>query len=186
MKPIEAHIPINANSRPGELRPLTRAIIYHWTGVPRQTAEQAGAYFASLAGTDNYASAHYVVDDNVYEFIPPREIAYHAGGKRYRRPAKDIVGIPPWRFAVGIELCVEDKTGRMAERTIRNGLELGKKLCLDFDLDPIHCIYRHHDMTGKICPKWFVEHVDQWTAFVGQIQRLVELQIEFDYKRYKR
>lgn len=39
-------------------------------------------------------------------------------------------------------------------------------ICSRWGLDPLHGgLIRHHDVTGKICPKWFVDHPDAWEQF---------------------
>lgn len=30
-------------------------------------------------------------------------------------------------------------------------------------------VIRHYDVTGKICPKYFVEHEDQWKEFLNTL-----------------
>ena len=30
-------------------------------------------------------------------------------------------------------------------------------------------VIRHYDVTGKICPKYFVEHEDAWKQFKGDV-----------------
>ncbi|MGYP000186147412 len=41
-------------------------------------------------------------------------------------------------------------------------------LCLKFDLDE-NDVIRHYDVTGKICPKYFVENEDAWRKFKSDI-----------------
>ena len=37
-------------------------------------------------------------------------------------------------------------------------------LCMKFDLNEDNVI-RHYDVTGKICPKYFVENEEAWKKF---------------------
>lgn len=37
-------------------------------------------------------------------------------------------------------------------------------LCMKFELNEENVI-RHHDVTGKICPKYFVENEEAWKKF---------------------
>ena len=41
-------------------------------------------------------------------------------------------------------------------------------LCLKFDLNE-NDVIRHYDVTGKICPKYFVEHEDAWKQFKSDV-----------------
>ena len=43
-------------------------------------------------------------------------------------------------------------------------MKLTAYLADTYDLDRDHII-RHYDVTGKLCPKYFVEHEDAWKAF---------------------
>ena len=43
-------------------------------------------------------------------------------------------------------------------------MQLTAWLCVKFDLSQEDVI-RHYDVTGKICPKYFVEHEDAWEEF---------------------
>ena len=38
------------------------------------------------------------------------------------------------------------------------------RLCEEFDLAPADVI-RHYDVTGKICPKYYVDHPEAWEDF---------------------
>ena len=37
-------------------------------------------------------------------------------------------------------------------------------LCEEFDLAPADVI-RHYDVTGKVCPKYYVDHPEAWEDF---------------------
>ena len=41
-------------------------------------------------------------------------------------------------------------------------------LCEKYGLTQENVI-RHYDVTGKICPKYFVEHEDAWKQFKGDV-----------------
>ena len=46
-------------------------------------------------------------------------------------------------------------------------------LCLKFDLGPEDVI-RHYDVTGKDCPRYFVQHEDAWEAFRADVGKALE------------
>ena len=82
--------------------------------------------------------------------------------------------MPTWEVAyasnernsdtVSIEVCHPDKDGQFTEETYRSLVQLTAWLCVKFDLSQEDVI-RHYDVTGKICPKYFVEHEDAWEEF---------------------
>ena len=46
-------------------------------------------------------------------------------------------------------------------------------LCKKFDLTEKDVI-RHYDVTGKICPKYFVEDEDAWNQFRSDVKQALE------------
>lgn len=48
--------------------------------------------------------------------------------------------------------------------------EADKWLCETFRLKPDDVI-RHYDVTGKNCPRYFVEHEDAWAAFLNDLTK---------------
>ena len=50
------------------------------------------------------------------------------------------------------------------EKTYRSMVQLTAWLCEKFGLDE-NDVIRHYDVTGKNCPKYFVENEDAWEQF---------------------
>ena len=48
--------------------------------------------------------------------------------------------------------------------TMASLLRLTAWLCEEFDLAPADVI-RHYDVTGKVCPKYYVDHPEAWEDF---------------------
>ena len=71
-------------------------------------------------------------------------------------------------FVVGLECCHPDETGKFNQKTYQSMVDLCAWLCLKFDLNE-NDVIRHYDVTGKICPKYFVEHEDAWKQFKGDV-----------------
>ena len=46
-------------------------------------------------------------------------------------------------------------------------------LCASYGLSDSSVI-RHYDVTGKMCPKYFVKHEDAWEDFLSDIERKLE------------
>ena len=52
-------------------------------------------------------------------------------------------------------------------------VQLTAWLCLKFNLTEEDVI-RHYDVTGKICPKYFVEHESAWEDFHDDLAAYIE------------
>lgn len=119
--------------------------------------------FANLALThETYASAHIVVglEGEILQCVPLTEIAYCSN------TAND--------YTVSIEVCHPDDTGKFDDATMESLEKLVAWLCETFDLDPAADVIRHYDVTGKICPKYYVENEDAWLAFREDVSARIE------------
>lgn len=159
------YIPINQFSRPGKKRTYTRNIVWHYTGNPGATAEGHFYYFGwNLARQnpddskpDTYASAHTFIDPTqILEIIPLDEVAYHA---TQANP-----------YSVGVELCIQTD-GTFHPDTIAQAIEYGAYLCQTYNLNPLTDFFRHFDITGKICPKPWVDDPAAWEDFKQSVDR---------------
>lgn len=145
---------INPWSRPGTPLKKIHGVVIHYVGNPGTTAEANRNYFESLAlGTDKlYASAHFIVglEGEVVQCIPLTEISYASNSRN--------------DDTVAIEVCHPDASGRFSPVTYDRTVELTAWLCHTFDLTARDVI-RHYDITGKDCPKYYVEHPEAWEQF---------------------
>lgn len=128
-------------------------MVVHYVGNPGTSAAANRSFFANLAVThETYASAHFVVglEGEVIQCVPLSEVAYCSS------QAND--------HTVSIEVCHADETGEFSAETMASLLRLTAWLCEEFDLVPADVI-RHYDVTGKICPKYYVDHPEAWEDF---------------------
>ena len=148
-------IPVNDWSRPGTPLKKIRGVVIHYVGNPDTTARANRNYFASLADgrEQTYASSHFVVglDGEVEQCVPLTEIAYATGPRNVD--------------TISIEVCHPDSSGEFSALTYDRAVELTAFLCREFRLDPETEVIRHYDVTGKLCPKYYVEHPEAWEAF---------------------
>jgi len=164
---------VNQFSRPGAKLSAVRAIVIHWVANAGSTALQNRNYFESLKtqSADNpntrYASAHFIVgiDGKAIQCIPCEETAYHVGAKSYTPDALARLGNYPNNCTIGIELCHPADDGRFTDETLQTAAELCALLCIQFGIDPVRDIWTHHGVTGKNCPKWFVDHPEKFEKF---------------------
>ena len=148
------YIATNPYSRPGTPLREISAVVVHYVGNPGSSAKNNRSYFQNLALThETYASAHFLVglEGEILQCVPLTEIAYCSN------TAND--------YSVSIEVCHEDETGEFSAQTMESLQALVAWLCETFSLDPEESVIRHYDVTGKICPKYYVENEEAWTAF---------------------
>ena len=156
------YIPTNEYSRPGTPLREISGVVVHYVGNPGTTAAANRSFFANLALThETYASAHFVVglEGEILQCVPLTEIAYCSN------TAND--------HTVSIEVCHADETGEFSAETMASLLRLTAWLCEEFDLAPADVI-RHYDVTGKICPKYYVENEDAWLSFKQDVSVRIE------------
>ena len=147
-------LPVNPYSRPGDKISKVTAIVVHYVGNPGTTAEQNRSYFNNLAELKNaYASSHYVVglQGEIIQCVPLDEIAYASNNRNYD--------------TISIECCHQDAEGRFTDDTYNSLVRLVAALCRTYGLNPETDVIRHYDVTGKLCPIYYVNNPDEWYAF---------------------
>ena len=150
---IPGFLPENEYSRPGILLERVDTIVIHYVGNPDTTAEQNRNYFAGLATSgETYASSNFIVglEGEIIQCVPVDEIAYASNTRN--------------ADTLSIELCHPDETGEFTPETYASAVRLTAWLCVSLEIDAQELI-RHYDVTGKICPKFFVDNEDAWEVF---------------------
>lgn len=153
---------VNEYSRCGLELKKVNGIVIHYTANPGSTAKDNRDYFENLKNTHAaMASSHFIVglDGEIVQCIPTWEISYASNNRN-----KDTISI---------ECCHPDKSGKFTKETYRSMVNLTAWLCNKFDLNSDDVI-RHYDVTGKICPKYFVEDEEAWVEFKGYVQKAIE------------
>lgn len=153
---------VNEYSRPALESNRITGIVIHYTANPGATAQNNRDYFQSLKDThETRVSSHFVVglEGEIIQCIPTWEIAYASNERN--------------ADTVSIECCHPDESGEFTDATYRSVVQLTAWLCRKFELDEQDVI-RHYDVTGKICPKYFVDHEDAWTQFREDVKHALE------------
>ena len=148
----------NPFSRPQLALKKVHAIVVHYTANPGVDAVANRNYFNNLPKANErkqkktYASSHFVIglDGTIVQCIPLEEMAYASNDRN--------------SDTVSIECCHKKENGKFTAQTQAALIQLCTYLCIKFDLTEENLI-RHYDVTGKICPKYFVEHPDAWETF---------------------
>ena len=156
----------NEYSRPQIPIESVKYIAIHYTANPGATAMANRNYFENLANThETKVSSHFVIglDGEVVQCIPTSEMSYATNSRNVD--------------TVSIECCHQDETGKFNDATYDSAVKLTAWLCVRFGLTSENVI-RHYDVTGKNCPKYYVENPDAWI----QMKADIASQIEVDYK----
>ena len=156
----------NEYSRPQIPIESVQYIAIHYTANPGATAIANRNYFENLANThETKVSSHFVVglDGEVVQCIPTSEMSYATNSRNVD--------------TLSIECCHPDETGKFNDATYDSAVKLTAWLCTRFGLTSENVI-RHYDVTGKDCPKYYVENPDAWI----QMKADIAAQIDVDYE----
>ena len=150
-------LPVNEYSRPGEKLTAVNGVVVHYTGNPGTTAEQNRSYFAGLAQSgETYASSNVVIglEGEILECVPLDEVAYASSQRNYD--------------TLSIEVCHPDDTGEFTQASYDALVKLVQWLVDTYGLERDQ-ILRHYDVTGKECPRYYVQHPEAWEAFLDDL-----------------
>ena len=153
---------VNSYSRPGTQSEKIRNIVIHYTANPGTSAEQNRNYFEGLKDSKKTrASSHFIVgiDGEIVQCVPTWEIAYASNDRN--------------SDTVSIETCHKKSDGIYTKETYESMVHLTAWLCEKFGLTEEDVI-RHYDITGKICPKHFVDDEKAWKTFKSDVKELLE------------
>ena len=143
-------------------------IVMHYTANDGDSDESNGRYFQQPLNP--VASAHYFVDDDsIRRSVPDDFVAYHCGARTYKHPYCRNAN------SIGVELCDAKRDGRVmaTDKTIQNAAELVYQLCKQYKI-PYDHIIRHYDVTGKLCPAYWVKG-DGLQKFRKQVEEVGEV-----------
>ncbi len=148
-------IKIHSTARTGgHLRDI-KNIVVHYVGNPNSTAQNNRDYFDKLT---TKVSSHFIVglEGEVIQCIPLWEKSAASNDRNID--------------TVSIEVCHPDENGEFNELTYNSLVKLSAWLCEKFSLDEKDII-RHYDITGKQCPKYYVEHPEKWELFKREVRK---------------
>ena len=162
MTPIKQNLAHRSNY--GVTRPSDsiKYIVIHYTGNDGDTDESNSKYFQNNV---IQTSAHYFVDDDsITQSVPDNFVAWHCGAKTYKHPECRNSN------SIGIEICDDVRNGVVypSEKTIQNVLELVRHLMEKYNIPHEHII-RHYDVTGKLCPAYWVDNAKWKSEFWNRV-----------------
>ena len=151
-------INFHTTARTGKNLTDIKNIVIHYVGNPDTSAQNNRDYFNKI---DTRVSSHFVVglDGEVIQCVPIYEMSAASNNRN-----KDTISI---------EVCHPDETGKFTDVTYGSLIDLTAFLCHEFSLDE-NDIIRHYDITGKICPKYYVENGDAWEQMKEDIGKRID------------
>ena len=156
----------NEYSRPELPLVEVKGIVVHYVANPCSTALENRDYFESLkyqsGNNATSVSSHFVIglEGEVIQCVPLNEVAYASNNRN--------------SDTISIECCHPDTTGKFYDSTYTSLVNLSAYLCREFELEAKDVI-RHYDVTGKACPKYFVDHEEKWEQFHEDVQAALEI-----------
>lgn len=188
-------IPKGHPNRPGGAIEELKAFVFHYTANDNLGAtDTANAkYFArkwvkkmadgvpTIFEADGktkfgYGSTNKIVDkDSITTVIPVGEPTLNAGDRQYpyengckgQTPlARDVFGYRQNYKSVSWEMCNNDNWNQVVTNTIEDAIEE----CIKLKVKPWEILLlRHYDLSGKKCPKAFVDDPAAWEDFKRRI-----------------
>ena len=143
----------DSGGRPGTRLGIVNDIAIHYVGNPGTTAQQNHDFFDQ---PETQVSAHFLVglEGEVIQCLPLHEVSYATNDRN--------------GDTISIEVCHPDAGGQFTRETYDALVKLTAWLC-------DHCgigrdrVIRHYDVTGKLCPLYFVEHPEAWDQFRADV-----------------
>jgi len=153
----------NDYSRPQTATEEITGIVIHYTANPGTTAQNNRDYFEGLKDSHlTNASSHFIVglEGEIIQCIPTIERAYASNQRNID--------------TVAIETCYIKEDGSYEKATYDTLVHLTAWLMGKFNLQ-IDDVIRHYDVTGKNCPKYFVENEEAWEQFKADVEWFIEV-----------
>ena len=95
------------------------------------------------------------LDGEIVQCIPSNEVAYASNQRN--------------DDTISIEVCHPDESGKFNEKTYQSVVKLAAYMANKYHIKTKNII-RHYDVTGKLCPKYYVEHEDAWEELKDKIR----------------
>ncbi len=151
-------IDVNGMARRGVALEGVNDIVIHYVGNPGTTAQQNHDYFDNPETT---VSSHFLIglEGEIIQCVPLNEKSSASNERN--------------RDTISVEVCHPDETGEFNQETYDSLVKLTAWLCQHYELDATHII-RHYDITGKMCPLYFVENEEAWETFLTDVKTYME------------
>ena len=135
-------------------------IVVHYVANPGSSAMANRNYFNSLAETKaTAASAHFIVglDGEIIQCVPLDCVSWANGNLESNR------------HSITIECCHPDESGKFSYKTYKSLILLINELLREYDLEK-DSVIRHYDVTGKMCPLYYVQNEGEWEKLIEDLK----------------
>lgn len=151
-------IPEDGTSRRGEKLEDIQSIVIHYVGNPGTTAQQNHDWYEN---PESEVSSHFLVglEGEIIQCIPLDEFSSASNHRN--------------RDTISIEVCHPDESGEFSDTTYASLVKLTAWLLDVCHLDTEDVI-RHYDITGKECPRYYVQNEDSWNTLLLDIGRALK------------
>ena len=146
-------IPLDGVSRDG-VKLGYNDIVVHYVGNPGTSAQNNHDFYCN---PDSEVSSHFIVglEGEIIQCLPLNEKSAASNWRNHD--------------TISIEVCHPDDTGEFNEATYNSLVRLVAWLADLGYLSEDHII-RHYDVTGKECPRYYVQHEDAWKQFKQDVK----------------
>ena len=150
-------IPVDGVSRRGTQLEDVQNIVIHYVANPGSSAQQNRNWYAN---PESEVSSHFLIglEGEVIQCIPLDEFSSASNERN--------------RDTISIEVCHPDESGKFTTASYESLVSLTAWLVEITGLAPEDVI-RHYDITGKDCPRYFVQNPGTWDVFLLDIARTV-------------
>lgn len=147
-------IPLDGVSRDGVKLDGYNDIVVHYVGNPGTSAQNNHDFYCNA---DSEVSSHFIVglEGEIIQCLPLNEKSAASNWRNHD--------------TISIEVCHPDDTGEFNEATYNSLVRLVAWLADLGYLSEDHII-RHYDVTGKECPRYYVQHEDAWEQFKQDVK----------------
>ena len=147
-------IPLDGVSRDGVKLDGYNDIVVHYVGNPGTSAQNNHDFYCN---PDSEVSSHFIVglEGEIIQCLPLNEKSAASNWRNHD--------------TISIEVCHPDDTGEFNEATYNSLIRLVAWLADLGYLSEDHII-RHYDVTGKECPRYYVQHEDAWKQFKQDVK----------------
>ena len=134
------------NARSGARLEDFTGVVIHYVGNPGTSARNNRQYFAQES---TQVCSHFIIglEGEVIQCLPLEERSAASNSRN--------------RDTISIEVCHPDAGGQFTPATYQAVVELTAWLCRTGHLSA-DAVIRHYDVTGKLCPLYYVDHEDAW------------------------
>ena len=159
---VDVQLIDTGNARSGIKMKHINDIVIHYTGNPGSTAQNNRDYFEK---STTEVCSHFVIgiDGKIIQCLPLDEMSAASNQRN--------------NDTVSIEVCHSDESGEFSKKARNSLVEFTAWLCNNFDLSEKNII-RHYDITGKICPKYYVDNEEKW----NELKKDIKKRLLWEYK----